>query len=179
MRLEGCRRVPDARLWFVGPDQGYVDDKGRAWHIEEYLHDRLPGALESKQVEWLGAQPISNLARLRRKAMVSVVCSRDENLPFVLLETIALGCPIVAARVGGIPEILDGNTNGLLHRASDSEDLAIQIITLLNDPSGQPTRQTGRDLRPRTVSPETRGGTDCELLSQGYRAKPISEMNRR
>jgi glycosyltransferase involved in cell wall biosynthesis len=36
--------------------------------------------------------------------------------------------------VGGIPEIIDGHSNGLLHRASDSEDLAAQIIALLNDP---------------------------------------------
>jgi len=45
--------VPDARLWFVGPDRGYIDTNGRTWHIEEYLRDRLPGALESKRVEWL------------------------------------------------------------------------------------------------------------------------------
>ena len=28
--------VPDARLWFVGPDRGYIDANGRTWHIEEY-----------------------------------------------------------------------------------------------------------------------------------------------
>ena len=127
-------QVPDAHLWFVGPDHGYIDADGRTWHIEEYLRDRIPGALESKQVEWLGHQPFSALAALRCKAMVSVVCSRYETFSFVTLETIALGCPLVAARAGGIPEIIDGHSNGLLHRASDSEDLATQIIALLNDP---------------------------------------------
>jgi glycosyltransferase involved in cell wall biosynthesis len=127
-------QIPDARLWFVGPDMGYIDANGRTWHIEEYLRDRIPGALELKQVEWLGAQPFSALASLRCKALVSVVCSRYETFSFVVLETIALGCPLVAARVGGIPEIIDGHSNGLLHRASDSEDLAAQIIALLNDP---------------------------------------------
>ena len=63
-----------------------------------------------------------------------MVCSRYENLPAAVLETMALGCPLVAARVGGIPEIIDGHSNGLLHRASDSVDLATQIIALLNDP---------------------------------------------
>ena len=82
----------------------------------------------------LGAQPFSALAPLRRKALVSVVCSRYENLPAAVLETMALGCPLVAARIGGIPEVIDGHSNGLLHRASDSEDLAAQIIALLNDP---------------------------------------------
>lgn len=149
-------QVPDTRLWFVGPDRGYIDANGRTWHIEEYLRDRLPGALESKSVEWLGPQPFSALVSLRRKALVSVVCSRYDNFPLVVLEAIALGCPIVASRVGGIPELLDGRTNGLLHRASDSEDLAAQIITLLNDPerAAQLGRQAAIDSQQR-LSPET------------------------
>jgi len=91
-------QIPDARLWFVGPDRGYIDANGRTWHIEEYVRDRIPGALELKQVECLGAQPFSALASLRCKAMVSVVCSRYETFSFVALESIALGCPLVAAR---------------------------------------------------------------------------------
>ena len=63
-----------------------------------------------------------------------MVCSPYENLPLAVLETIALGCPLVAARVGGIPQVLGVHANSLLHRASDSEDLAAQIIALLNDP---------------------------------------------
>lgn len=74
--------------------------------------------------------------------MVSVVCSRYETFSFVALETIALGCPLIAARVGGIPEIIDGHTNGLLHRACDPDDLAAQIVALLNDP--QRAAQLGR-----------------------------------
>jgi len=147
--------VPEARLWFVGPDRGYIDANGRTWHIEEYLRDRLPGALESKRVEWLGAQPFASLAPLRRKALVCVVCSRYENLPLAVLETMALGCPLVAARVGGIPEVLDGHSNGLLHRASDSGDLAAQIMILLNDPerAAQLGKQAAIDCQQR-FSPE-------------------------
>jgi len=118
--------VPEARLWFVGPDRGYIDANGRTWHIEEYLRDRLPGALESKRVEWLGAQPFASLAPLRRKALVCVVCPRYENLPLVVLETMALGCPLVAASVGGIPEVIDDHANGLLHCAGSSDDLALK-----------------------------------------------------
>ncbi len=148
-------QIPDARLWFVGPDRGYIDANGRTWHIEEYLRDRLPGALESKRVEWLGAQPFSALAPLRRKALVSVVCSRYENLPLAVLETIALGCPLVAARVGGIPEVLDGHANSLLHCAGNSDDLAAQIMTLLNDPerAAQLGKQAAIDCQQR-FSPE-------------------------
>ena len=148
--------VPEARLWFVGPDRGYIDANGRTWHIEEYLRDRLPGALESKRVEWLGAQPFASLAPLRRKAAVCVVCSRYENLPLAVLETMALGCPLVAARVGGIPEVIDGHANGLLHCAGSSDDLAAQIISLLNDPerAAQLGKQAAIDSQGR-LSPET------------------------
>src|SRR5271157_824366 len=144
-------KVPDARLWFVGPDRGYIDTNGRTWHIEEYLRDRLPGALELKRVEWLGVQPFSALASLRLKALVSVVCSRYETLCLAVLETMALGCPLVAARVGGIPEVLDDHTNGLLHRANESEVLAAQIITLLNDPerAAQLGKQAAIDCQQR------------------------------
>ena len=81
----------------------------------------------------LGGQPFASLAPLRRKAAVCVVCSRYENLPLAVLETMALGCPLVAARVGGIPEVIDGHANGLLHCAGSSDDLAAQIISLLNE----------------------------------------------
>jgi glycosyltransferase involved in cell wall biosynthesis len=147
--------VPEARLWFVGPDRGYIDANGRTWHIEEYLRDRLPGALESKRVEWLGALPFASLAPLRRKALVCVVCSRYENFPLAVLETMALGCPLVAARVGGIPEVLDGHANGLLHCAGNSDDLAAQIISLLNDPAraAQLGKQAAIDSQQR-FSPE-------------------------
>jgi glycosyltransferase involved in cell wall biosynthesis len=83
----------------------------------------------------LGQQPFSALASLRRKAMVTIICSRYENAPRALIEAMAMGCPIVAARVGGIPEILEDQRDGLLHRSEDQGDLAAQIIALLRCPS--------------------------------------------
>ncbi len=127
------QEVPEARLWFVGPDRG-CGTNGRTWTIEEYVRDRLPDALESKRVEWLGPQPFSALASLRRQAFVSVVCSVYETFPNTVIESLALGCPIVAANVGGIPEIVRDDVNGLLHRASDPVDLASKIIRLMKAP---------------------------------------------
>jgi glycosyltransferase involved in cell wall biosynthesis len=136
------RAVPDARLWFVGPDRGVRDDDGRTWTIEEYARSRLPGSLAPKQFEWLGLQPPSAVSELRLRAMVSVACSRYENFPLTVLEAMAMGCPLVAARVGGIPEVLDDGKNGLLHEAGDPEDLAARIVDLLKNP-GQ-AAQLGR-----------------------------------
>jgi glycosyltransferase involved in cell wall biosynthesis len=128
------QEVPRARLNFVGPDSGCTDTVGRRWNLEGFVRDRLPGALESGQITLLGRQPFSALASLRRKAMITTVCSRYENAPRALIEAMSLGCPIVAARVGGIPEIMQDQVDGLLHRPEDPDDLAARIVGLLNNP---------------------------------------------
>jgi glycosyltransferase involved in cell wall biosynthesis len=128
------RAVPGARLDFVGRDHGLVDGDGRPRGLEEFIDDRLPGARASGRVRVLGLLPHSRLAPLRREAMVSVVCSRFENFPGTVLEAGAMGCPVVAARVGGIPEIVRDGVDGLLHRAGDPADLAAKIVALLTDP---------------------------------------------
>ena len=99
-----------------------------------------PGArsAESGQVTLLGQQPFSRLASLRRQAMITVVCSRYENAPRALIEAMSLGCPTVAAKVGGIPEILQDQVDGLHHRNDDDDDLATQVTTLLNNPGAPP-----------------------------------------
>ena len=82
--------VHDARLLFVGPDRGYTGSDGRRWDFEDFVRDRIPGALETGRVRWLGRQPFSALAELRRKAMVSVVCSRYESFALTAVEAMAL-----------------------------------------------------------------------------------------
>ena len=133
------QEVPRARLCFVGPDAGFVDSEGKRWGIEEFARDRLPGAIESGRLELHGRQPFSALDRLRRNALMTVVCSRYENAPRSLIEAMALGCPIVAADVGGIPDILrsgsHADVDGVLHRQGDPDDLAAKIVLLLNDPA--------------------------------------------
>jgi glycosyltransferase involved in cell wall biosynthesis len=129
------RQVPRAQLIFAGHDKGYTDSDGRSWRLEEFVRDRLPGALESGQVSLLGRTPFSALGVLRRRAMVTIVCSRYENAPRVVIEAMSLGCPIVAARVGGIPELLEDERDGLLHRAEDPDDLAARVLSLLNSPA--------------------------------------------
>jgi glycosyltransferase involved in cell wall biosynthesis len=158
------REVPQARLTFVGPDRAFTDSNGRSWSTETFVRDRLPGGLESGQVALLGRQPFSALASLRRKAMVTTVCSRYENAPRALIEAMSLGCPVVAARVGGIPEILEDRRDGLLHRPGDSDDLATQIVTLLKNPGR--SAELGRSAATtchRRLHPEIIAGQTIEF----------------
>jgi glycosyltransferase involved in cell wall biosynthesis len=129
--------VPEAELHFVGPDRGCHASDGRTWQIESFIRDRIPGALETGRVKWLGNQPLplTQLAEIRRRAMVTVICSRYENFPLTVVEAMALGCPTVAANTGGIPEILQDGVDGLLHRAEDPGDIAAKIIQLMQNPT--------------------------------------------
>ena len=71
---------------------------------------------------------------MRRKAFVTIVGSRYENLPLVVLEAIAYGCPLAATRTGGIVEIIEDGVNGVLARPGDPDDLAAAIMRLLEAP---------------------------------------------
>ncbi|MDP3979775.1 MAG: glycosyltransferase [Chlamydiota bacterium] len=59
-----------------------------------------------------------------------LMTSRTEGLPMALLEASSVGVPIVATRVGGVPEVIIHQVNGLLAEYGDSEGLADHIITI-------------------------------------------------
>ena len=58
-----------------------------------------------------------------------------ENSPLVIREAFLAGVPVVASRIGGIPEIVTDGRNGLLFRAGDVTDLARVLTRLLQEPS--------------------------------------------
>lgn len=150
--------VPDARLTFVGPDLGVPAPGGGTRRLEEYVRERVPGALEDGRIELLGRQPFAALAPLRRSALVSVVCSRYENFPYTAAEAMALGCPVVAADVGGVPELVRDGVSGVLHRGGDAADLAAKLVAVLRTPEraaalgAQAARDCEATLHPDVVA---------------------------
>ncbi len=65
---------------------------------------------------------------------IFVLPSLNEGMGKVLVEAMALGKPIVASNVGGIPDLVTHNHNGLLFPPADAEGLAHSICVLLHDP---------------------------------------------
>jgi glycosyltransferase involved in cell wall biosynthesis len=61
--------------------------------------------------------------------------SRTETLGLVLLEAMAAGCPVVAARSGGIPDIVTDGKNGYLFDPNDPEGAIVATQKLLADPA--------------------------------------------
>jgi glycosyltransferase involved in cell wall biosynthesis len=65
---------------------------------------------------------------------VAVVSSRSEGLPLSALESLAAGTPLVATRVGALPELLEGGV-GLLVEPGDGPALAGAVAAVLDDPA--------------------------------------------
>jgi len=64
---------------------------------------------------------------------IFVLPSLHEGLPYVISEAMSLGKPVVATKVGGIPEQINNGVSGILVPPQDSEELANAIIYLLTN----------------------------------------------
>lgn len=148
------RRRPDARLTFVGPDRGWVDAAGERWTLASYVESQIPGGLSSGSVVIEGQLAPTEVEERRRRAFVTISCSRWENLSLAVLEAMASGCPIVIADQGGLIEHVTDGVNGLVFRAGDAQDLARCLDRLMNDP--QLARSVGnaaQDYVERVMAP--------------------------
>ncbi len=63
-----------------------------------------------------------------------VLASRQEGLPVTLMEATSLGLPIVATRVGGVPQVLEHEVNALLVPPNDPGALLEAMARLATDP---------------------------------------------
>lgn len=75
------------------------------------------------------------MALLYQSADVFVAPSRDENLPYVVMEAMACGTPCVAFRVGGMEDLITHYKTGLMARPFDTGELAARIQELLHNDS--------------------------------------------
>lgn len=66
-------------------------------------------------------------------ADIFVLTSFMEGLPVVLIEALALGVPVIAPRIAGIPEIIESGQSGLLFTPANWEELAEQLVQLSSD----------------------------------------------
>jgi glycosyltransferase involved in cell wall biosynthesis len=115
-----ARRLPAASLHVVG--QG-----SRARVVRRLLRD-FPG-----RVEWSPALRPSDVARALDEARTLVLPSRSEGMGRVLVEAFCRARPVVATRVGGIPDVVEEGSSGLLVPPRDPYALAEALERVLTD----------------------------------------------
>ncbi|RXT44854.1 glycosyltransferase family 4 protein [Bradyrhizobium betae] len=99
------------------------------------------------------------------KGRLLVVPSRGDSMPYVVIEAGAAGIPMIAARVGGIPEIF-GPESPALFAASNAGAMAEAIAAALDDPQG--TAQRASSLRER-ISAHFSQAAMVDGVLAGYR----------
>ena len=104
----------------------------------------------------------SSIDRYYAAADVFVLPSRSEGSPNALLEALAAGCPSIAARVGGVPEIVTHGVSAWLVPPEDPERLRDAIAYVLSNRSA--AAGLAEEAR-RTASRMTRAGRHAQLHS--------------
>jgi glycosyltransferase involved in cell wall biosynthesis len=120
--LEALAGVPDVTLAIAGdgPDREQLEARARELGL-------------GSRARFLGSVPRDAVLRLFRAADAAVLSSAWENLPHTVLEALAVGSPVIATAVGGVPEIVHEGENGLLVPPNDPVALAGAIRRLFAD----------------------------------------------
>ncbi len=100
----------------------------------EKARKRVASLQLAAHVRFMGAYRQNETVTLMREADVVVVPSRWEGCPYVVLEAFQSGVPVVAAAVGGVPELIRDGVNGVLVEADNAEELGDGVLCLLRDP---------------------------------------------
>ena len=116
-------KYPEARFIFVG------DDCGMSSYM--LMKARQLGVLNN--IDLVGKVEREKLKEYYFSASCCVVPSLWENHPYVCLEAMACGKPVIASNVGGIPEIIKDTATGLLVNPGSFKSLAEAIIRVLDD----------------------------------------------
>jgi glycosyltransferase involved in cell wall biosynthesis len=75
-----------------------------------------------------------DLPRIYADLDVLIVSSDNEGTPVSAIEAMASSCPVIATRVGGLPDLITDRKTGLLVHQRDTEELAAAVVHLLDSP---------------------------------------------
>ena len=119
------RAVPEARLVLIGPqpDPGYA----------QTVRDRVAALGLADSVDIVDLVDNERMRQEIATARAVVLFSRQENSPTIIAQAMAAGKPVVASRVGGVPEMVRDGETGFVVESGDESALADRLLTLLKD----------------------------------------------
>ncbi|MFN4294654.1 MAG: glycosyltransferase [Thermoflexales bacterium] len=112
-------RFPSTHFLFAGApdDRAAIEQLAAQLNVRDHVH-------------LLGFR--TDTARLLAASDLFALPSLAEGMPLSVIEALAAGLPVVATRVGGIPEIVTPGENGLLVAPADSQALAHALLAMLS-----------------------------------------------
>ncbi len=116
------RQHPDVRLVLIGDG-----------NLRAVLEEEVARLCLQEVVHFAGHR--SDVADITNVYDIAVLPSLQECMPFAALEAMALGKPVVASRCGGIPELVQDGSTGLMVERRKPGMLAGAILKLLENPS--------------------------------------------
>ena len=122
--ISACKQLfdsfPHFEMILVGPYPNEVHDMVQA-----------SGLLDTV-IFFTGAVSYEMVAKEMQQANALILFSLSENMPCVVLEALCCGLPVIATRVGGVPEILD-QSNGIMIDVRDEQALFQSMQQLMHD----------------------------------------------
>jgi glycosyltransferase involved in cell wall biosynthesis len=143
-------------LGHIGKEKGIYDlldamkeiiDKGiHNLELSIYGESLRPGDMElaNNRIMELGIEdwvfiknPVFDQEKIEvyKQADIFVLPSYHEGMPISIIEAMAAGLPIVATNVGGIPDLVENNHNGIIVDVNSPMQLSNAMIKLINDPN--------------------------------------------
>ncbi len=119
-------RFPDVHGLIVG--KTVPDEPDMKRELKSLIDER--GA--SHRIHLTGGR--SDVPALMQRMSVFCLTSRSEGLPNVVLEAMAAACPVVATPIGGVPDVIQHNKNGLLVNVDDHTAMTDAVENLLRRP---------------------------------------------
>lgn len=130
----------EAKLYLVG-------DGGLRRNLEE----RAQGLGIADRIVFAGARPHKEIPLWLNAADCLILPSFSEGCPNVILEASACRCPIIATRIGGIPEIIKHGENGILVEPGDPAGLARAMDAMILDPAASASLAASAFVRVQTI----------------------------
>lgn len=156
---------PNIRVRLVGKDHPSGPNGSS---MTGYLRLRLRDlGIPETTIGFVGPLEWSTLPTVYRNIAICVIPSFYENFPNTCLEAMASGCAVVASAVGGIPEIITDQVDGLLVPPGSPEALAAAVVRLLSDPPWR--RQLGMRAR-ATICDRFSAEVICAETERVYRS---------
>jgi glycosyltransferase involved in cell wall biosynthesis len=118
------RLFPEAKICMVGPKKDETYAKTVRYAKKNNVEVLFTGKLSKE--EWVD---------LSKDYNVFINTTHFDNTPVSVIEAMALGMPVISTNVGGIPYLLEHDSNALLVDDNDSEEMANQINRLFNEPN--------------------------------------------